>query len=695
MMTERQSQDSPITPQLVAAAAVNLSEPWVRNGVLHWLETRPAQGGRSTLLRKTAAGTVEMTPEPYNVRSRVHEYGGGAYLPVAGGAYFVNNRDQNIYFAARSGAVRQVTHSASVVRYADLCLDAGRRRLIAVTEIHPEGKNGSSAESAAKLDQAVVAEPENALAAIGLEDGKVALLHRGHDFYASPTLSADGRELLFIAWDHPNMPWDGALLWRCRLEEGAIAESEIVAGGAQESVMQPSWVPDGAILYVSDQTGYWNIHRLGDAGPVLRDEADYGSPPWQFGQRSYACLNNGLIAARRRKEGRQELVLIDPARGSASPLADNCAAYGHLSVQGDLLYCTAAHADRPSACISINLSSRAQTILAQPPPIFPKRHPVGPGNAAPSSRAGERDAPPANQGAAQLHEGEPAKEPADAMPSPSSGLEPWLSIPEHIAFPTRDQGCAYAYLYRPSRLDLKAGGGFPLMVLCHGGPTGAASPSLNLLVQFYTSRGWLVVDVDYRGSAGYGRAYRNALNGRWGELDVRDCEDAVQHLVAQGEADPARVAIRGRSAGGYTTLRALTISRVFRAGASYYGIGDLEALGRDTHKFESRYLDGLLGTAEALRERSPIHQLDSLNCPVIFFQGGKDRIVPPNQAQAMVDALRRKGLPVAYVEFPEEGHGFRDGRNIAHCIGAEYVFFCRVFDLSPLDGLPEVEVENL
>ena len=696
-MTERHSQDSPISPQLVAAAAVSLSEPWIRNGVLHWLETRPAQGGRSTLLRKTAAGTAEMTPEPYNVRSRVHEYGGGAYLPVAGGAYFVNNRDQNIYFAAYSGAVRQVTHSASAIRYADLCLDADRRRLIAVTEIHSEGRNGLSTQSPAKLDQAVVAEPENALAAIGLEDGKVALLHQGHDFYASPTLSADGRELLFIAWDHPNMPWDGALLWRCRLEEGAIAEEgAIVAGGAQESVMQPSWAPDGAILYVSDQTGYWNIHRLGsDAGPVLRDEADYGSPPWQFGQRSYACLNNGLIAARRRKEGRQELVLIDPARGSASPLADNCAAYGHLSAQGDLLYCAAAHANRPGACISIDLGTRAQTILAQPPPIFPKRRPVGPGNAAPSSRAGERDAPPASQAAAQLHEGEPAKEPADAMPSLSSGLEPWLCTPEHIAFPTRDQGCAYAYLYRPNRLDLKAGGGFPLMVLCHGGPTGAASPSLNLLVQFYTSRGWLVVDVDYRGSAGYGRAYRNALNGRWGELDVTDCEDVVQHLVAQGEADPARVAIRGRSAGGYTTLRALTISTVFRAGASYYGIGDLEALGRDTHKFESRYLDGLLGTAEALRERSPIHQLDSLNCPVIFFQGGKDRIVPPNQAQAMVDALRRKGLPVAYVEFPEEGHGFRDGRNIAHCIGAEYVFFCRVFGLSPPDGLPEVEVENL
>ena len=641
-MTGQPSQNSPITPQLVAAAAVGLSEPCICNGVLHWLETRPAEGGRVTLLRKTDAGTAEMTPEPYSVRSRVHEYGGGAYLPVAEGAYFVNQKDQNIHFAAHNGTVRQITHSTAAVRYADLCLDAGRRRLIAVTEIHPQG-------AGQEPNQTPSAAPENALAAIDLDDGKATLLHRGHDFYAAPRLSADGGELLFVAWNHPNMPWDGALLWRCRLEGGDIAKAAVIAGGAQESVMQPSWAPDGAILYLSDQTGFWNIHRLDDAGagPLLRDEADYGDPPWQFGQRSYVCLNEQLVATRRRKEGRQELLLIDRESGAASPLADNYAAYGHLSAQDDSLYCAASRSDSFAVCMSVQLQTGAQAVLARPPAVLP------------------------------------------------AGLESWLSPPEHLAYPTRDGGCAYAYVYRPNSPELQAGGKSPLMLLCHGGPTGAASPSLNLLVQFYTSRGWMVVDVDYRGSAGYGRAYRDALNGRWGELDVTDCEDAVRHLVAQGEADPARVAIRGRSAGGYTCLRALTTSKVFRAGASHYGIGDLSALAEDTHKFEARYLDSLLGTAQALRERSPIHEIDGLNCPVIFFQGGKDRIVPPNQAQAMVDALRRKGLPVAYVEFPEEGHGFRDGRNIAHCIGAEYVFFCRVFGLPPPDGLPEVEVENL
>lgn len=696
-MTAREADHSPITPQLVAAAAVSLSEPRICNGVLHWLETRPTQGGRATLLGKTEAGAnpLELTPEPHSVRSRVHEYGGGAYLPVAEGAYFVNDRDQNIHFAAAGGAIRQITHSTAAVRYADLCLDAARRRLIAVTEIHPEGRNGSSAKAAGEVGQATGAEPENALAAISLEDGKVSLLHQGHDFYASPKLSADGRELLFVAWDHPNMPWDGAWLWRCRLagtanaqaaasrpsmppdgasppEEGDIVAAKAIAGGDRESVMQPNWAPDGAVLYISDQTGYWNIHRLDDggAGPVLRDEADYGAPAWQFGQRSYVCLNARLIAACRRREGRQELVLIDRMNGLASPLTDGCATYAHLSAQGGRLYFAATQADGPTSCQSLDLRTGERTVLAQQPLPFPQEpSPASQADAARSAKAGALLAPPAD-------------------------LAHWLSAPQHMAYPTRDGQRAYAYVYRPKPKHWE-GRRAPLMVLCHGGPTGSASPSLNFLVQFYTSRGWTVVDVDYRGSAGYGRAYRDALLGRWGELDVTDCEDAVRHLVAQGAADPGRVAIRGRSAGGYTTLRALTTSSVFRAGASYYGIGDLEALGRDTHKFESRYLDGLLGAAQALRERSPIHRLDRLTCPVIFFQGGKDRIVPPNQAKAMVAALRGKGLPVAYIEFPDEGHGFRDGRNIARCIGAEYVFFCRVFGLPQPDGLPEVAMENL
>ena len=633
-MTAYGAWPSPITPSLVAEAAVGIGDPLVSGGVHYWLESRPADGGRVTLFKQAGAQPVELTPSPYSVRSRAHEYGGGAYLPTDSGVFFVNDRGQNIHRIAADGDISPVTDSPSSVRYADFCFDAARSRLVAVTELH--GGDGQ--------------QPENALAAVNIDDGRVALLHRGHDFYAAPRLSADGEQLLFIAWDHPNMPWDGTQLLRCRLEGsgGAIGEASVIAGGARESVLQPSWAPDGAILYISDRSGYWNLHRLDEsgAGPVLADDADYGGPPWQFGQRSYACLNERFIAACRHGQGGQDLVLIDRRSGFASPLLEDSAGCGQLSVHGNEIHFLAAHSDRPTEFARLNPGTGKITTVAKPPPPDVERA--------------------------------------------------YFSAPQRIAYPTRDGEQAYAYLYRPHHPDHRASEGKPpLLTLCHGGPTGAASPALKPLVQFYTSRGWLVVDVDYRGSTGYGRAYREALNGRWGELDVSDCEDAVYHLAAQGEADPARTAIRGGSAGGYTVLRALSTGSVFRAGASHYGIGDLTALARDTHKFESRYLDALLGSNEALIERSPINHLDGLNCPVIFFQGAEDRIVPPNQAQAMVAALRAKGLPVAYIEFPGEGHGFRDGGNIAHSIGAEYAFFCRVFGLPVPDGLPHIEVENL
>ena len=636
---------SPISPQLVARAAAGIGEPLASCGALHWLESRPDEGGRTTLLRQSGAAAVELTPAPYDVRSRVHEYGGGAYLPTAAEAFFINNRDQNIYRVGADGAVAQLTTSSSRTRFADFRLDAGRRRLIAVSEIHSEA-----------------AAPENALVAISLDDGKTAWLHRGHDFYASPRLSADGAELLFIAWDHPNMPWDGTMLLRCRLaENGEISEAAVVAGGAREAVMQPCWAPDGAILYLSDASGFCNLHELTDLGsrPVRTDDADYGGPPWAFGLRSYACLNERFIAACRQGPGHQDLMLIDRNTGFASPLLENSAGCSYLSAQNGALHFLRAHRDAPSSFVRLDPKTGRQTVLAQPPPV-------------------------------SLPQAGTAKKPA------SSAASGYFSTAEHLAYPTRDGGLAFAYLYRPKHPQHSgAAGSPPLMVTCHGGPTGAASPALKLLVQFYTSRGWALVDVDYRGSSGYGRAYREALNGKWGVLDVTDCEDAVRHLIGQGEADAARVAIRGGSAGGYTTLRALTTCSLFRAGACHYGIGDLAALAQDTHKFEARYLDCLVGGKEALDDRSPIHHLDQLHCPIIFFQGGKDKIVPPNQPQAMVAALRRRGLPSAYIEYPEEGHGFRDGNNIAHSIGAECAFFCRVFGLPKPPSLPELEVDNL
>lgn len=627
----RNAPPSPITPARVAQATAGVSEPRLLDGALHWLESRPAEGGRVTLLKAEGESVTELTPRPYNVRSRVHEYGGGAYLPTRDGVFFVNSSDQNIHAIDNAGAIRPVTGSGAGTRYADLCADPGRGRLLAVTEVHGTDDH-----------------PVNALAAVSIDSGQASILHQGHDFYASPTVSPGGSELLFIAWDHPNMPWDGTQLLRAGLEGAGIGGVTVVAGGAGESVLQPTWLADGTILYLSDVTGFWNLHCLDSAGArvVLEEAADYAGPPWQFGNRDYAVLNERFVAARRHGRGEQDLVLIDLESGFASPLPDECAEYSHLSAHGGKLFFLGAHADATSELASYDARTRRRTSLV-------------PG--APLDFDGK-----------------------------------WLSRPSHVEFPTRDGGRAYAWLYLPADpAPTLPGGKSPLLVTTHGGPTGAASPRLRLPLQFYTSRGWVVADINYRGSIGYGRRYRDALKGKWGELDVNDCVDAVHHLVAEGLIDPDRVAIRGASAGGYTTLRALTTQSVFRAGASHYGISDLPALADDTHKFESQYLFELVGSRETMAQRSPIGHLEGFNCPVIFFQGTEDMIVPPNQAQSMVAALNGKGIPVACLEFPGEGHGFRDGDNIARVIGSEYAFFCRVFDLPVDEELPQVRIENL
>ena len=624
------NRPSPITPARVARATAGIGEPRLAQNTLFWLENRPDEDGRTTLIKATGDQRTELTPKPYSVRSRVHEYGGAAYLPTANGLFFVNAEDQNIYLAHAGGQIRKLTDSSSGVRYADLCFDAGRSRLIAVTEIHSEGQH-----------------PANALAAVSIADGAVTILHRVHDFYASPAVSPSGDELLFIAWDHPNMPWNGTQLLRASLASAGLGPTTLVAGGAGESVLQPRWLSDHAALYLSDATGFWNLHRLDGSGAsvVLDDSAEYAGAPWQFGAHDYAILNERFVAARRQHQGEQSLVLIELETGFATPLADDCAEYSHLSADGNAIYLLASHAHAtPEIARYDTASGRRETLAPGPALDFDRR---------------------------------------------------WLSQPRHIAFNTRDGGRAFAWLYLPADAASPPAGKPPLLVTTHGGPTGAASPALRLPAQFYTSRGWVVADINYRGSTGYGRRYRDALQGEWGRTDVADCVDAANHLIAQGLVDPARIAIRGGSAGGYTTLRALTTETVFRAGASHYGIGDLAALADDTHKFESQYLWQLVGDRQALAERSPIHHLDGFNCPVIFFQGAEDRVVPPNQARSMVAAMRRKGLPVAYVEFPAEGHGFRDGANIATAIGTEYAFFCRVFDIPVNENLPEVRIHNL
>jgi dipeptidyl aminopeptidase/acylaminoacyl peptidase len=524
------------------------------------------------------------------------------------------------------------------VRYADLVLDLPRGRVLAVREDH----RGD-------------AEPVNALVAVPLagapHEGEV--LAEGHDFFAYPRPKPDGATLAWLTWDHPDMPWDRAQLWVAELDAaGRPLAPVVVETGLEESLVQPEWSPDGILHVMSDRSDFWSLYRVERQSlvPVALLAAELAGPLWQLGARWYDFIDDRAALAVATERGRSRLVRLDLATGADTTIDLPFVELAGVSCAGGRAVAQALPDDGPSIIALIDPDQPGFTPLAS---------------------AGRLDIDPA-----------------------------LIARAEHVSFPSSDGRQAFALYYPPANPSHAAPEGElpPLVVRSHGGPTGRASPALNLQVQFWTSRGFAVVDVDYAGSTGYGRVYRSLLDGKWGISDVADCVAAAQHLCATGRADPARLAIRGGSAGGYTTLCALTFHDVFRAGASWYGIGDLEALLRDTHKFESRYLDRLVGpwpeAAEVYRARSPVHHVDGLSCPVIFLQGLDDKVVPPNQAEAMVDALRRKRVPVAYLAFPGEGHGFRAADAIERALLAEYAFFCRVFGITPSDPLPDLHVEG-
>ncbi len=623
---------SPVDAAVVAGASVRYGNLRADGAALFWLEGRPQEGGRATLIRcapgrlGTAGGREELTPRPFDVRSRVYEYGGGAFCVGDQFAYFVDNRDQNIHAVALRGAPepRAVTDSPPHERFGDLTWDG--EAILAVRE------RGASAAGA---------EPEHDLVRVDAASGEVRVLHRGHDFYAAPRPSADGR-LAFLVWDHPNMPWDGTQLVVADYRGGAVANATVVAGGVAESIVEPQWCGD-RLLFASDIGGYWNLHAYDASGVyrLLDDDAEYGGPAWELGASHFAPVSPGHAVARRVADGEESLVVVDFERGLASPLHDACSSYGSIAVIGGAVAFVAGAADRPPRVATLDLRTRQLEVVAESP--------------------------------------------AHSVPASA------ISKPRAIVFPC-PSGQAHAFFYPPRNGAYRglANEAPPLLVTTHGGPTSRASADLSWRLQFYTSRGWAVVDVNYGGSTGYGRAYRQRLTGAWGVVDVADCAACVRHLVAEGLVDATRVAIRGGSAGGYTTLAALTFASVFKAGASHYGIGDLAALDRDTHKFESRYVGTLTGGGDAVRERSPIHHVERLNCPVIFLQGADDKIVPPNQAEAMRDALKAKGIDTEYLLFEGEGHGFRRAENIRRAILAEHAFFQRAFGLAP----PEPSAET-
>ncbi|MGH6921620.1 MAG: prolyl oligopeptidase family serine peptidase [Geminicoccaceae bacterium] len=629
---------SPITAELVTAAQVGLGQPACDRDLVYWTEARPEEGGRVVLVRQGKDGRADATPPGFNLRTRVHEYGGGAWLVRNGVIVAVDFADQRLYRLDPQTPPRALTpESDRKLRYADLEPDLGRRRILAVREDH-RGRG----------------EAVNSIVAVGL-DGQDAgrVLVEGHDFFSAPRQSPDGRHLAWLSWDHPDMPWDGTTLWSAEIrEDGGLAQARRVAGGDRESIVQPEWSPDGQLYFVSDRNGWWNIYRVSADGPnpVCPMSAEFAGPAWAFGSRWYAFLGPETILACFSQDGASHLARLDVGSGRLTRLDLPYSSFGGIAALGGRAVLRAGGPDRPAAIVELEPASGAVTELCT---------------------AGDV---PVEAGC--------------------------LARPEAIAFASGG-AIAHALYYPPTNPDFAAPAGErpPLIVKSHGGPTSATSSELRLANQFWTSRGFALCDVDYGGSTGYGRPYRERLNGRWGEVDVEDCLAAARHLVAEGKADERRLAITGGSAGGYTTLCALTFHDLFGAGASHYGISDLEALAKDTHKFESRYLDRLVGpypeAAALYRARSPIHHVDRLSCPCIFFQGLEDAVVPPAQAETMVEALRKKGLPVAYLAFAGEQHGFRRAETIQTVLRAELTFYGRIFGFEPADPLPSLAIENL
>jgi dipeptidyl aminopeptidase/acylaminoacyl peptidase len=636
---------SPITAGLVAAGGVSLDELRVAGGHIWWVEGRPLEGGRQVVCRAAPGGPPEdVTPEGFNARTRVHEYGGGAYAVAGDTVFFSNFADQRLYRQDPGQPPRPITPeppTPAAHRYADTCPTPDGRRLVCVRERHEAGQ---------VLNEVVV------LPAGG--DGPPVVLAAGRDFYAAPRVSPDGRRLAWLEWDHPNMPWDGAELKLAELGADALAGDPVtVAGGPDESIFQPEWRADGVLHLVSDRTGWWNLYRVPDpAGGELEAlhpaEEEFGHPQWVFGLSTYTFLPGDRIACIHGRGPMRRLGILEPDGTLTDLELPFTSLYPpQLRAAGDRLACLAAGPTRPTAVVLLDPAGGQVKVL----------------------RSSEE---------AELDPG-------------------YLTEPEPIEFPTAGGRTAHALYYPPANREFQgpAGERPPLVVASHGGPTAGVSSGLHVGYQFFTSRGLAVVDVDYGGSTGYGRAYRQRLDGQWGIVDVQDCVAAARYLAGRGDVDPARLAIRGGSAGGYTTLCALTFTDEFAAGASYYGVADAAALARDTHKFESRYLDRLMGPwpeAEArYRERSPIHFTDRLSCPVILLQGLEDKVVPPAQAEAMAAALDAKGIPYAYLPFEGEQHGFRQAAHIRRALEAELYFYGRVFGFELADPVEPVPIANL
>ena len=629
---------SAIDADLLVAGSVRLGEASLVDGRYYWLESRPSEKGRSVLVQYCPQqGRRDVIPAPLSIRSKAHEYGGATYLVADDTLYFVLADDQRIYRMPLDGQVPEALTAEGKYRYADLQLDRQRKRLLCVQEDESGGGEARARILAIDLQDPLAHSPQ--------------VLAEGADFYSNPSLSPNGKQLSFLRWSHPNMPWDATELCLAELDQNGLPKSvEVAAGGSEESVFQPQWSPEGELFYVSDCSNWWNIYRLGEQAPLWQREAEFATPQWVFGMSTYGFLNSDEILCTFTEGGRWQLAKIDVHNHSHEIIQQPYCDIESLRCESHKAVMIAAAASQFPAVIGFdNHSKNFQTIASSNSTSLP---------------------------------------------------ESTFSIAQEIEFPIGER-TVHAFYYPPHNPDFTAPEGEepPLIVFSHGGPTGATSAGLNLKMQYWTSRGFAILDVNYSGSTGFGRAYRDRLKDNWGIMDVEDVCAGAECLVAKGLADPERLLIKGGSAGGYTVLAALTFHNTFKAGASHYGIGDLTTLARDTHKFESRYLDKLVGpwpeAEEIYRARSPINHVEQLDCPVIFFQGLEDKVVPPSQAQTMVDALKRQGIPVAYITFADEGHGFRGGDSIKMALEGELEFYSRIFGFPLPQPGPGIKIENL
>ncbi len=633
------SWKSPITSDVVVAKSITLGSVAINGDDVYWVESRPEEKGRSVIVHCSSDGSLtDDIKQPYSARTMVHEYGGGAFCVAQGVIYFSNFTDQRIYTCKPGEAPRPLT-PVGPFRYADAVYDVPRRRLICVREDHTIDRPSQVA---------------NTIVSVDAESGETLILISGSDFYSNPGISSDGSKLSWLEWDHPNMPWDGTRLFATAIRtDGSLGLRRQVAGGEHESVFQPKWSPRGILHFVSDPGGWWNLYRFTEERneALYPLEAEFGLPQWVFGLSTYDFEADGNIICSYNEGGNWRLARLDTSKKKMTDMdLPYTTIEGVHSGKGFAVF-QAGSPTEPLALHRLNLRDSACEILRSTLNTHVDRS--------------------------------------------------YMSVPEAIEYPTENGVTSHGYFYPPTNPDFDAPKGTrpPLLVFIHGGPTGATNAVLSYSLQYWTSRGFAVLDVNYGGSTGFGRAYRERLKGKWGIVDVDDCVNGVKYLVEKGRVDSSKLAIRGSSAGGYTTLAALAFRDVFKAGASYFGVSDIEALATDTHKLESRYMDSLVGPYPAAKnvyvERSPIHHTSQISVPMILFQGLDDRVVPPNQSEMIYKAVRGKKIPVAYITFKGEEHGFRKAESIKRALEAELYFYGKVFGFELADPVEPVEIENL